>query len=140
MKKIFLILVNISLLAVIVITVFYFFTRRTEIFAQENGMFNKVLNVNIAEKVREIKREKPAEREVRGLYLTSYSASLPARIDSFINQIKSSNLNAVVIDIKDYSGQISYNSQVELVNELQTDRETIKDLAEVVKKFHDNNI
>ncbi|MCX6743829.1 MAG: putative glycoside hydrolase [Candidatus Parcubacteria bacterium] len=141
MKKLFLVLVNIVLVCVIVITVFYLFSRRTEIFAQSNLSFNsKVLNVNISDKIKEIKREKPAEREVKGLYLTSYSASVPERMDNFITQIKNSDLNAVVIDIKDYSGQIAYDSKITLVEELQTDRDLIKDLTGVIKKFHDNNI
>lgn len=141
MKKLFLIIVNLALFGVIIVTIFYFFTQRVEIFAQESfGGSKRILNVNIAEKVKEIKREKPVEQEVRGLYLTSYSAGLPERINVFIDLIKNSDLNAVVIDIKDYSGQIAYDSQVKLANELQTDRNTIKDLGGVIKKFHDNGI
>jgi len=141
MKKLFLILVNLVLLSVICITFFFIFTQKMEIFAQTNHYeLNKTLNVAITEKFKEIKREKPAEKEIKGLYLTSYTASLPQKIDNFINFMKSSALNAVVIDIKDYSGVVSYNSQLDLVNQLQTDRDLIKDVPGMIKKLHDNNI
>jgi len=141
MKKLFLILVNLVLLLVICLTFFFIFTQKLEIFAQTNHYeLNKTLNVAITEKFKEIKREKPAEKEIKGLYLTSYTASLPEKIDNFINFMKGSALNAVVIDIKDYSGVIAYDSQVELVKQLQTSRNLIKNPSEIIKKLHDNNI
>jgi len=141
MRKFFLILVNIVLVCVISITLFYIFNKKTEIFAQTNlPALDKTLNVPILEKVKEIKRAKPTEREVKGLYLTSYTASLPTKIDDFINFMKNSALNAVVIDIKDYSGVIAYDSQVDLVKELKNSRNLIKDVPGLIKKLHDNNI
>ncbi|MCX6746108.1 MAG: hypothetical protein NTX00_03775 [Candidatus Parcubacteria bacterium] len=141
MRKLFLILVNIVLVCVISITLFYIFYKKTEIFAQTNYQpMDKALNVPILEKVKEIKRAKPAEREVKGIYLTSYTASLPDKIDYFINFMKNSALNAVVIDIKDYSGVIAYDSQVDLVKELKNSRDLIKDVPGLIKKLHDNDI
>ncbi|MCX6744145.1 MAG: putative glycoside hydrolase [Candidatus Parcubacteria bacterium] len=141
MKKLLYISINLVLLCVISLTVYYTFTRRTEIFAQSNLQLNsKVLNVNISDKIQEIKRAKPAEKEIRAMYLTSNSVALPVRVDKFIEQIKNSSINAVVVDIKDYSGQIAYDSKVPLAEELQTDRDLIKDLPNVIKKFHDNDI
>ena len=141
MRKFFLILVNIALLSVIFITVFYLFSQKAEIFAESNHYnLNKALSVDITEKIKEIKREKPPEKEIRGLYLTAYSASLPGRMDTFIDLIKNSDLNAVVIDIKDYSGVIAYDSQIDIINKLDTDRDLIKDLPALIEKFHQNNI
>src|SRR4030042_137620 len=109
MKKTILIFFNLILLGLVILTVFYLFTKKSEIFASENSHnLDKVLDVNIPGKILVIKREKAPEKEIRGLYLTSNTAGLPNRIDSFIKALKNSNLNAVVIDIKDYSGQIAY--------------------------------
>ncbi len=141
MKKIFLILVNIALLAVITITVFYFINQHTSVFALSNHYpLNKTLNVSIQEKVKVVKKEKPAEKEIHGIYLTSYSANSTDKIDWFLNFIKNSELNAVVIDIKDFSGKIAYDSQIDLVNQLQTDNDTIKNLPELIQKLHNNGI
>ena len=137
MKKLFLILVNLVLLLVICFTFFFIFSQKLEIFAQNNGPeLDKTLNVTI----KEIKREKPVQKEIRALYLTSYTASLPDKIDNFISFMKNSALNALVIDIKDYSGVIAYDSQIDLVNQLQNDRNLIKDVPSLIKKLHDNNI
>jgi len=141
MKKFFLILINISLLAVIAITIFYFATQHTSIFAERNNYaLNKTLNVSIQEVLKETKREKPAEIEVKGIYFTSYSAASSKKTDWFLNFIKDSEINAVVIDIKDYSGKISYTSQLEMVRQLETDSKTIKNLPELIEKLHDQGI
>jgi hypothetical protein len=141
MRKLFLALINLVLICVIIITCSFIFLQKSQIFAQSNNYhLNKTLNVPITEKIREIKREKPVEKEIRGLYLTSYTASLPERIENFISFMKGSALNAVVIDIKDYSGVIAYDSQLDLVNQLQTDRNLIKNLPGLIKKLHDNDI
>jgi hypothetical protein len=150
-KKIGLIILNICLLIIIIVSVGYLVKDHNKLFAQglPNLNFIQWINSNPLEssqatpagiQVTALKREKPAEKEIKALYLTSYSGGSSSKIDSIINFMKGSDLNAVVIDIKDYSGQISYLSKVELAVELNTSRNTIKDLPGVIKKLHDNNI
>ncbi len=86
------------------------------------------------------KKQKPNKREVKGLYLTAYSASNPTKVDQIINLINSTELNAVVIDIKDYSGYVLYDSNLLWVNEFKTEQKRLGDVKAIVKKFHDNNI
>ncbi len=45
---------------------------------------------------------------VKGIYLTGWSAGSTSRLNSIIALIKRTELNTVVIDIKDYSGYLSY--------------------------------
>ncbi|PIZ11589.1 hypothetical protein COY54_00130 [Candidatus Falkowbacteria bacterium CG_4_10_14_0_8_um_filter_41_36] len=87
-----------------------------------------------------IKKVKVPEKEIHGIYLTAYSAGSPAKVDKIIASIKGTAINAVVIDIKDYSGYLSYDSNVALVNELGLKQIKIKDLKGVVDKFQQNNI
>lgn len=77
---------------------------------------------------------------VKGIYLTASSANSPKKMDAMIALINKTELNAVVIDIKDYTGYVLYDSQVPLVNELKTERVVIKDVSALLKKLHDNNI
>ena len=151
MKKISLIILDICLLIIIIVSVAYLVKANNKIFAQgiPNLYFIQWANgsslVNASAiangiQVKEIKRAKPTEKEIKGLYLTSYSGASSTKIDSIIKFMKGSDLNAVVIDIKDYSGQISYDSKVKIVEDLKTDRNTIKDLPGVIKKLHDNGI
>ncbi|HAT03667.1 MAG TPA: sugar fermentation stimulation protein [Candidatus Magasanikbacteria bacterium] len=87
-----------------------------------------------------LKKEKPQKREVKGLYLTAYSAGRAEKIDSIIDLLESTELNAVVIDIKDYSGLVLYDSGVPLVNELGLEDNRIGDVRALVDKLHEHDI
>ena len=49
---------------------------------------------------------------VKGIYLTGWTAGSSGRMAQIISMIKSTELNAVVVDIKDYSGYVSYAMDV----------------------------
>lgn len=83
---------------------------------------------------------KPQKREVKGLYLTAYSAGNEKKIDQIIELINATELNAVVIDIKDYSGKILYDSNALLVNELKTEDNRIGDVPALIQKLHAQGI
>lgn len=87
-----------------------------------------------------IKREKPAAQTVKALYLTAYSAGNSKKVDEIIKLIDETELNAVVIDIKDYSGKVLYNSRIKLVNDLKTKQNQIGDVAKLIRKFHSHDI
>ncbi len=84
--------------------------------------------------------EKSTLIKVKGLYLTAYSAGSAKKIDTIIDLIDRTELNAVVIDIKDYSGKILYDSKLKLVNDLKTDENRLGDVAALIKKLHAKNI
>ena len=84
--------------------------------------------------------EKNYLKTVKGLYLTAYSAGSEKKIDEIINLIDKTELNAVVIDIKDYSGLVLYNSNLSTVNELKTEDDRLGDVQALVRKLHKHNI
>lgn len=77
---------------------------------------------------------------VKAIYLTSYSASLERKIEEVINLISVSEINAVVIDINNFSGKLAYDSSIPAVNEHNLDSNRIKDIRGLVKRLHDNDI
>lgn len=79
---------------------------------------------------------KPARAYVRGLYLTASTAGDPVKLATMIKYIKDNKLNAVVIDIKDERGYVTYNSQITGVPKLSY----IDDLAKLFSELHQNNI
>lgn len=87
-----------------------------------------------------LRKQKSNKREVKGLYLTAYSAGIPRKIDSIIDLIDDTELNAVVIDIKDYSGFVLYDSNVPLVQELGLESVRISDVRELIEKLHAHDI
>lgn len=75
--------------------------------------------------IAELPRQKPEKREVKGVYLPAHIAANPDAIAKTIALVDTTELNAVVIDIKDYLGFVSYESAVPFVVELGTWRKTL---------------
>ena len=56
--------------------------------------------------------------KVRGIYMTGHSIGYQDRYERMLDLIDNTELNAMVIDIKDDKGKMSYESEIEMVNEL----------------------
>lgn len=85
-------------------------------------------------------REKHEPIKVKGLYLTAYSAGSEKKVNEIIKLINTTELNSVVIDLKDYSGQVLYDSKVSLVDSLKLQDNRIKNLNKLLVKLKENNI
>ncbi|MFA6485890.1 MAG: putative glycoside hydrolase [Candidatus Magasanikbacteria bacterium] len=85
-------------------------------------------------------RAKHAPIKVKGLYLTAYSAGNLKKIDEIIGLIERTELNSIVIDIKDYSGYVLYDSQLPFVikNKLKDTR--VKNMRALIAKLKSHNI
>lgn len=91
----------------------------------------------------ELPRQKPEKREVKGVYLPAHVAANPDALARTIDLLDATELNAVVIDIKDYSGFVSYESAVPLVVELGTWRKTLgtpDDVRALLETLHTHDI
>jgi hypothetical protein len=78
---------------------------------------------------------------VKAVYLTGWSAGSPTKLQSIIDLIKTTELNAVVIDIKDYSGYVSYAMDVpEVKASGAEDQIRIPCMNGVIQELHDNGI
>lgn len=102
-----------------------------------------VISTSSADSAPEIevkKREKSSRKIVKGIYLTASSGSDSKKIQEIIALIDKTELNAVVIDIKDYTGYVLYDSQVKEVMELKTKHILLRDIPALITKLHDHNI
>lgn len=79
---------------------------------------------------------------VQAIYLTSWTAGAQSRLNPLIDLVdKDERLNAVVIDIKDYSGYLAYKTDIpEAKVSGAEDNLRIADINEVIKRLHDRNI
>ncbi|XOB42318.1 MAG: putative glycoside hydrolase [Candidatus Nealsonbacteria bacterium] len=77
---------------------------------------------------------------IKAIYLTSWSAATSYRINYAIDLAKNTEINAVVIDIKDWSGHISYNTEVLEAQEYNAERFLIADIKALVERFHKEGI
>jgi len=77
--------------------------------------------------------------EIKAIYLTSWSAATPSRITQAIDLIGQTELNAVVIDIKDYRGKVVFKTSSPVIAAVQSEEQRL-DLAGLVRRLHEKNI
>ena len=73
---------------------------------------------------------------VKAVYFTGWSAGLRHRVDYLVDLHKTTAINAVVIDIKDYSGNISYEVSAPEARQYGAVRRMIRDLDGLVNRLH----
>jgi hypothetical protein len=78
--------------------------------------------------------------KVRGIYVSAWSAS-SKRLYTLINLMEQWHLNAMVIDIKNDAGQVTYKSSSPLIKEAGSDQtRIISDLPLLIKTLKDKHI
>ncbi len=76
--------------------------------------------------------------EAKGIYVTASRAQ--SDIDSLIELVERTELNAMVIDIKDDDGYITYQMDYDLAQEIGAVTRYISDIEELVSKLKDKGI
>lgn len=77
---------------------------------------------------------------IKAVYLTSWSAGSQKKVDYIIDLIKTTELNAVVIDIKDYSGYVAYDVDLPEVKKYKAKEIRIPRLNALIKRLHNEKI
>lgn len=77
---------------------------------------------------------------LKAIYLTSWTAGSIARRGKLIDLIDTTELNAVVIDIKDYTGRVSFLIDNPTLKALGSSEKRITDIKTLIKQLHDKNI
>ncbi|MEK7143974.1 MAG: putative glycoside hydrolase [Patescibacteria group bacterium] len=77
---------------------------------------------------------------IKAVYFTAWSAGNSKKIDYLIDLAKKTEINAVVIDIKDYSGYVAYDINNEEVEKYKAKKIMIPKINSLLKKLHDEGI
>ena len=77
---------------------------------------------------------------IKAIYLTSWSASKNSFIDYLIDIAKTTEINAVVIDIKDFSGYVAYDTAVREVEKYGAEQKRISNIDFLIEKLHAEDI
>jgi len=77
---------------------------------------------------------------VKAVYVTGWSAGNKPYLNYLSDFLNLTEINSVVIDIKDSSGDVFYNSDVDEVKKYKLYNYSIKDIDALIKFFHDKNI
>ncbi|WP_230633013.1 putative glycoside hydrolase [Paenibacillus athensensis] len=85
--------------------------------------------------------QKPVKRhDVKGIYVSAWSA-VGRKLDQLIQLVETTDLNAMVIDIKNDSGQITYASAVPQVNQIGANsNRVIPDVKGLLQRLKSKNI
>ncbi|MBI4087499.1 MAG: hypothetical protein HY434_01570 [Candidatus Liptonbacteria bacterium] len=77
----------------------------------------------------------------KGIYVTGWSAGSQSRISSLIALVKRTEVNAMVVDIKDYSGNVSYRTGLPEVVAAGAEGEIrVAQPNALIKRLHDEHI
>lgn len=91
--------------------------------------------------LRPVVKHVPLPEAVKAIYMTSCVAGTPSFRTRLVELIRATEINAVIIDIKDYSGTISFPAQSETWNAAwQNARCGTRDMPQLLEMLHDNNI
>ena len=83
---------------------------------------------------------KPPLFESKAIYLTAYTAGSTRLREPLVKLVEGTELNSVIIDIKDASGLVFYNSQVPLTQELDSVQVRLPDIQEFLAELKQKGI
>ena len=78
--------------------------------------------------------------QVKGIYLPAYVAGKEEKFGPIFEYLKNSDLNAIVVDIKDELGRNTIENNSAIVKELKTTEVQIKNITEFIERCHSENI
>lgn len=73
---------------------------------------------------------------VRGIYMTSWVAGTPSIRQKVVKLIRDTEINAVVIDVKDYSGMVAFDTNDPYIDSFGSEEIRIRDLGEFIQTLH----
>jgi len=77
---------------------------------------------------------------VRGIYMTSWVAGTKNWREKLINLIESTELNTIVVDVKDYTGRISFKVSDPELRAIDSAENRIPDVKDFIAELHAKNI
>ena len=81
------------------------------------------------------KRSVNPPRVFKGLYLSFWSTTVPDRVDGVIKLARNGSVNAVVIDVKDATGRVGFDTSVPEAIAYQARHRIIRDLGALVGRL-----
>ncbi len=100
----------------------------------------------IADEAQADEQEEPEEEtvvkepvKVKGIYVTGPVAGIE-KMDELIALVEETELNTMVIDIKNDEGAVTYKMQSDMVLEIESGVRYIRDIDELVEKLHEKDI
>ena len=85
-------------------------------------------------------KEKYIPESVKAVYATGWVMGTPSLRKSMIESLKENGFNAIVIDIKDEAGQLTYDSKVQTAVDIKASKTMVRDIVSVINELKENDI
>lgn len=82
----------------------------------------------------------PAPDAVKAIYMTSWVAGTPKWRAGLVRLIDETELNAIVIDVKDYTGRLSFQTKNTFLNEIGVSETRVADMRGFIAELHEKGI
>lgn len=80
------------------------------------------------------------EEPVKGIYVSAWVAGTPDKMEEMIAGVDATELNTIVIDVKDDEGHIVFETDSPLIAETEATRVLVHDMPSLVQTLHDHGI
>lgn len=77
---------------------------------------------------------------VKAIYVSAWTIGSVRHRPRILSLLDDTELNAIVIDIKDSTGYVSFNTDNELINSLKSSEKRIPDIKELISLLHSKNV
>ncbi len=101
---------------------------------------DEVFNTIIASTTPPLAAHIEAPEQVKAIYMTSWVAGSPMLRDNLVKLMDETEINTVVIDIKDYTGRISFEVNDPKLQEIGSVERRIRDFRDFITVLHDRGI
>jgi hypothetical protein len=88
---------------------------------------------------KEVKHIKTPE-PLKAIYMTQCVVATPSIRERLVKLIEETELNAIIIDVKDYTGTVAFDTGIESIDKMDGPGCRTKDLEEFLEYLHDKNI
>lgn len=86
-------------------------------------------------------QKRPQHAHIRGIYISGWVAGSNSHMNRLLRLVQNTDLNAVVIDVKNDFGQLTYRSSIPAVKEIGADRRpSIANIQSLIGKLHRQGI
>jgi hypothetical protein len=98
-----------------------------------------ILDVFVKKEI-ELRTPRPIPDTVQAIYMSSWVAATPSLRAKLVDFIDTTELNSVIIDIKDSTGRVSFMPQDPYLIELGASDNRVKDMREFLEMLHEKDI
>lgn len=123
---------------------FLFFSTKTTDILMPDGVANLSQEiVSLLNSEEDIGPQKPLTNPpsvIKAVYATGYSAGNNKKLAYLLDLMSTTELNAIVIDIKDFSGIVTYNTDIKAIEAAKAEEKRIPRVNALIKKLHDQGI